>query len=444
MPTFKAIVLKHQIKTDKTVNLKIRVTHNRQSRYIGTGITAASTDLTKSLKIKTQSFIDDTNETIRAYREKCNKFPDKIERMNVEQLISFITEKEPETTEINFIAFANKEIERLKGLSRRGVAANHYTAINALMRFIGGDVLMVGNITAKFLQDFEAFIRSTPIGKSHKSMVRAPSSYMSSIRAMHNELKKQYNNEDIGIIRVPYSPFTKYKIPDLKPSRKRAIDSELIKKIFELPDETVKTNSSYIRYNLAKDCFILSFCLLGMNSTDLFHCSELEKGFITYKRMKTSSRRKDEAEISVLVQPEIDSLIKKYRDMSGKRVFNFYTKYSSEMNFNQAINKGLKLIGAKISADDLEYYAARHSWATIALNKVGIDKYTVHSALNHVDDAMKVTDIYLDKDWSLINDANRKVLDFVFKNKENLAPNEVAGVKPKRKLKKLAEPISES
>lgn len=28
----------------------------------------------------------------------------------------------------------------------------------------------------------------------------------------------------------------------------------------------------------------------------------------------------------------------------------------------------------------------QHSWATIALNKVGIDKYTVHAALNHVDE----------------------------------------------------------
>jgi hypothetical protein len=28
---------------------------------------------------------------------------------------------------------------------------------------------------------------------------------------------------------------------------------------------------------------------------------------------------------------------------------------------------------------------------------------------------MKVTDIYLEKDWSMINDANRKVLDYVIK-----------------------------
>ena len=57
----------------------------------------------------------------------------------------------------------------------------------------------------------------------------------------------------------------------------------------------------------------------------------------------------------------------------------------------RSINLGLKQIGKILKVDDLEYYAARHSWATLAVNKVGIDKYTVHAALNHIDEAMKVT-----------------------------------------------------
>lgn len=58
-------------------------------------------------------------------------------------------------------------------------------------------------------------------------------------------------------------------------------------------------------------------------------------------------------------------------------------------------------------------YIARHTWATIAINDVGIDKYTVHTALNHVDETMRVTDIYIKKDWSNIDNANRRVLDFM-------------------------------
>lgn len=60
------------------------------------------------------------------------------------------------------------------------------------------------------------------------------------------------------------------------------------------------------------------------------------------------------------------------------------------------------------------FYIFRHSWATIALNKVGIDKYIVHAALNHIDDSMKVTDIYIERDFVNENKANAKVVKYVF------------------------------
>lgn len=115
-------------------------------------------------------------------------------------------------------------------------------------------------------------------------------------------------------------------------------------------------------------------------------------------------------EIPSLILP----LIEKYRDCTGQRVFNFYRSYTTASSFNRAVNYGLKEIGKLIGIADLEYYAARHSWATIALNKVGIDKYTVHAALNHIDESMKVTDIYIERDFVNENRANAKVVKYVF------------------------------
>ena len=118
--------------------------------------------------------------------------------------------------------------------------------------------------------------------------------------------------------------------------------------------------------------------------------------------------------MQVIIPTMLMPIIHKYRDFTRKRIFNFYHNYSTANNFNRAINAGLKEIGKLLKVDDLEYYAARHSWATIALNKVGIDKYTVHAALNHIDESMKVTDIYIERDFRLENEANRKVIEFVF------------------------------
>ena len=159
--------------------------------------------------------------------------------------------------------------------------------------------------------------------------------------------------------------------------------------------------------------FLLSFCLVGINAIDLYNCTDCKDGRITYQRTKTKDRRVDKAEISIKIEPEIQALVDKYRDPSGERVFKFYKMYSSLDTLSAAINKGLKKIGELIGVDDLEFYAARHSWATIALNDAEVDKYTVHAALNHVDDSMKVTDMYIRKSWDPIDKANRKVLDLV-------------------------------
>ena len=227
--------------------------------------------------------------------------------------------------------------------------------------------------------------------------------------------KDEYNNEDIGVINIPLSPFKNFKIPKPPVTRKRAVSVETIKAIASLPYvEVIQPGMN--RFNFAKDLFLLSFGLIGMNTVDLFHCDKIEAGRITYNRTKTKNRREDKAEISIKIEPQILPLVEKYRDKTGKRVFNFYQHYINPDTFSSAINRGLKKIGAleSIKVDDLEFYAARHSWATIAVNQVKIDKYTVHSALNHVsEEEMKVTDIYINKDYSLIDQANKKVMTFV-------------------------------
>ena len=238
---------------------------------------------------------------------------------------------------------------------------------------------------------------------------------MGSIRHLFNEAKRKYNKKDKNLILIPNSPFDDFKIPKQEATRKRAIPADILKRIWKLPYKDMKKGyKSTCRYNLAKDCFILSFCLMGMNSADLFNATQKIDNTIIYKRTKTKARRLDEAKMMVDIPKIIQPLIEKYKDKTKKRLFNFYQYYADEKGFNKAINYGLKEIGTLLEVEDLEYYAARHSWATIALNKVGIDKYTVHAALNHIDESMKVTDIYIERDFVNENKANAKVMKYVF------------------------------
>lgn len=83
-------------------------------------------------------------------------------------------------------------------------------------------------------------------------------------------------------------------------------------------------------------------------------------------------------------------------------------------SLNRNINIGLKEVGKEVGIDNLQFYAARHSMATIAVNDVGISKYVVNDMLNHTDQALRVTELYIKKDFKAINEANKKLLEYVF------------------------------
>ena len=59
---------------------------------------------------------------------------------------------------------------------------------------------------------------------------------------------------------------------------------------------------------------------------------------------------------------------------------------------------------------DITYYWARHSFANLARNVCRKSKDDVALALNHVDQSRKTTDIYLAKDWSIVDEVQIAVI----------------------------------
>lgn len=420
MLTINAEVKSDGKRLDGTYNVKLRLTLHRKVRRQGTSLFATPKDLTKDLKIKQSSPLKrEVDNLVRAYQEKCAKLQIELNHYTIDEVMDFLNGEREKEQVIDFIKFSRKWIA---STSIKG-APNYTTAVNALVRFIGKEELDINLVTQDFLEGFKSFLnkeRETRTKKLIQQGKRVPSNrtlslYLVSIKKLFGEAKKKYNRKEKNLILIAHSPFDDFKIPKQEATRKRAIPADIIKKIWKLPYKDMKKGyKSTNRYNLAKDCFILSFCLMGMNSADLYYATDLKNGTITYNRTKTKARRLDGAKMQVDIPKIVMPLIEKYRDRTGKRIFNFYQYYTDEKSFNKAINYGLKEIGSLLDIEDLEYYAARHSWATIALNKMGIDKYTIHAALNHVDEAMKVTDIYIERDFVNENKANAKVVKYVF------------------------------
>ena len=420
MLTIKAEVQKDRKRNDGSYNVKIRFTKDRAVKRISTNLFATVADLTSDLKLREDSMTkQEADRLVLHYRTLVNSLHLDSGNDDISEIVNRLLCKEEAEKPIDFIAFSKKWISEttIKGKD------NYTTALNSFIRFVGTEELEIKKITVDLLEQYRDYIikvRKERVKTLQAEGKRVPSNrclslYLMSLRHLYSEAQKFYNKPDKGLMRIPHTPFEYFKIPKQEATRKRAVTPQQIKAIWSLPYLNVHKGVKHTcRPDLAKDCFILSFCLMGINSVDLYNATELRGNKLVYCRTKTKDRRLDKAKMEVIVPDMVLPIIEKYRDTTGQRLFKFYKDYRDHKAFNKAINNGLKEIGDQLQIEDLEYYAARHSWATIALNKCRIDKYTVHAALNHVDENMRVTDIYIERDFVNENKANQKVVKYVF------------------------------
>ena len=84
----------------------------------------------------------------------------------------------------------------------------------------------------------------------------------------------EYNTDEVTVIKN--DPFMRYKAPkQVMKKGVRALTMEDILKVYHYQGYEPKG-----RAQLARDCFILSFCLMGMNSADLYNATTIQKDVI--------------------------------------------------------------------------------------------------------------------------------------------------------------------
>lgn len=416
MATVKIIVLRHQKREDDTWNVKIRITHERQSSYIATthyvGVDLINKK-TFELKERNNPIYDQVMLDVLKIRTELSKLGHSIDLYSAKGLCELMKDKLSNKPEgINFFDFGYAYADKVLKEGRR-IGENYKIAISKFETFVGNRSLCFSDITSSLLMKFEVDLKSQRskcgIGNISDSGVRL---YMSKIQALFGRARLEYNDEDAGIIRISNNPFAKYKIPKQPVTRKRSLTDEQIRAIrnYRIPENMMGVI-------IARDVFLMSFFLVGMNSVDMFYLKPPVDGRFEYERRKTRTRRDDKAFISIEVEPELEPYIERYKDLVGDRAFNFFVRYAGHKEFVHKVNINLKKIGVALDIPDLTLYAARHSWATIARNDCGISMDDVALSLNHKS-GHDVTDTYIKKDWSVIDRANRKVLDFVFWKKE--------------------------
>ena len=263
-------------------------------------------------------------------------------------------------------------------------------------------------VSKDWLSRFEAWLGSEAGGCPS---VNARSIHLRNVRAVFNDAI------DNGV--TAWYPFRTFKVKT-EATKKRAVAVEVLRSLFSYP---VTWQEQYV------DAFKLSFCLIGINLVDLLalNADQLVDGRLSYRRSKTGRL------YDIKVEPEAAALIEKYHGRVG-RLVSWGESRKHYTTFTYQMCRGLKSIGSTVKewrTDELgvyrevevfrpafpmlSSYVARHSWATIAAS-LDVPKDVIAHALGH--GGSSVTDIYIDFDLRKVDEANRRVLDWVFYGKK--------------------------
>lgn len=173
-----------------------------------------------------------------------------------------------------------------------------------------------------------------------------------------------------------------------------------------------------------RDFFMLGFYLIGMNLSDILDLkkSDYRDGRVVFNRNKTNRL------YDIKVEPEAQSIIEKYmeKDKKKENLLNFLslTHSAGYAQFTTKLNHCLRTLGKRAYdgkhydrkdnaiEPDLTSYWNRHTWATFAA-KIGIPMEIIGRALGHSIWDNSITGVYVEYDTSKIDDANRKVIDYL-------------------------------
>ena len=413
MITYKAIVIPNNRRGDGTYPVKIRVTYKRVSRRLPTTLVCSPKDLTRSLKIKNEDIISKANELILKMRNALKDVsPFDLEDKDVDWVVRKIKDTlSGDNFKLDFFEWSKKYLKQKSESTRKA----YERALNALERFLGKRELDVNDISKMLLLDFMEFVDAEP--KMHfnrktkewerterEKVAKASSSiHIMKLQHIFNAAKYRYNDEDADNIRIPKSPFDNIK--KVFPSGDNAQEG--------LPREVIqmmisaKTDNPQIR--VALDAFIVSFATMGANLADMY-AAPVQGDKWMYKRIKTTKRRSDGAEMKVTIFPELQPYIDRLQDGFDGQWWlpELHRVGSKKHTCNEKINDNLRKWQQENGVEDFTFYAARHSWATFARQK--FDLALVNDCLCHrdkLDDGRR----YAPSTWDERNAVNKAVID---------------------------------
>ena len=287
----------------------------------------------------------------------------------------------------NLTKYTEKLVRELILQDRQETARHYQSTLSSFMRFRHNCDLRLDELNPILLKEYETYLFETGICANTVSF------YLRTLRSILNQAVRE------GLVEACPMLFSQVHTR-IEKTRKRAVEEKVILSIVALqllsPD-----------LSLARDLFLFCYYARGMAFVDLAHLrrENIKGNKIIYSRRKTGQP------MQVLLLPVMKKLIARYKSVSGPYLFPVlqndhptYLEYQSALRLQ---NKRLKKLGKMVNAD-LSTYIARHTWASVALQK-GISEELISKGMGH--ESIKTTRIYMAYwDTSQIDKANEIVI----------------------------------
>ncbi|MBO6033966.1 MAG: phage integrase SAM-like domain-containing protein [Bacteroidales bacterium] len=398
MATIQIEVNKSHKKKDGTIPVEVRITHNRKHCRMKTNLVAYPQDLTRDCKLK--------GNLKRKAEDLVHEMYDALEDISFFDLarcdVHYVAERikaklEPENWSLDFFEFAKEYLR--KASITDSTKHTYEVALSALKRYIRMDKLDINDITLPFLEDFAHFLDNEPkyhydrklkktvATKQKKRQGTGAKAYFTKLGHIFNAAKRRYNDEDLGLIRIPRSPFEKGEI---KASPSEGQEPLTLKTVHLMIAATPKKESE----RNAIDLFLLSLGLMGANMADLYDAARPVDEQWDYKRKKTTRRRADKAQMKVMIPECLAPYSTRLSaGAASDRWPNLSKRFDNANYATKGTNDALKAWAKDNGLPGFTFYSARKTWATIAGSKAcGIDKALVDECLAHIG-SFKMADI---------------------------------------------------
>lgn len=403
---------KFLVRSDKNDDLRIRITNNRVSTQFSMGLKISQYELDAVLSgesgnIRLEKMLASWTMQIKELmlelsdKKEADKDVKEIRAILQERLLGVGQDQSPKATQKPSGNFAPFFLAHAMGYTRRSTRESNEYTLSAMKKFAAAsnidlDAINFEDINYAWLTDFDKFMEKAGLSINTRRI------HFANIRAAINDAyKRELTDAD---------PFRRFKLKKEK-TAKRSLPVEELRKLFTYP---VEAHAEYYR-----DMFKLIFMLMGINTVDLYGLQSVTKeGRIEYRRAKTGRL------YSIKVEPEALEIINRYKGEGA--LLNIADKYKDHRYFRRDTNDALRLIGEvrrvgrggkKVYSPlwpELTTYWARHSWATIAAD-LDIPDAVISQALGHSNAG--VTEIYIKRNLKKVDEANRRVIDWVLYGK---------------------------